>query len=254
MNQVERLLAKHPGIRAIIPVHLFGGCADMDPLLEMAAERGIPVVEDAAQSIGAEYKGRPAGGIGAIGCFSFYPGKNLGAYGDGGILTTNDESLRDRLASLRVHGSKVQYFHDWVGLNSRLDALQAAVLRVKLRHLDDWTRSRQANAAAYRKALAGTSYILPQAADYQTRHVWNQFTIRTSSRDQLRQHLTKCGIGTQIYYPLPLHLQPCFAYLGYKPGSFPVSERLAAEALSLPVYPELSSEDLQYVCEGLGSF
>jgi dTDP-4-amino-4,6-dideoxygalactose transaminase len=254
MNQVEHYLKNEPGIRAIIPVHLFGGCADMDPLLEMAAARGIPVIEDAAQSIGAEYRGRRAGSMGVIGCFSFYPGKNLGAYGDGGILTTNDAALHDRLMSLRVHGSRTQYFHEWVGLNSRLDALQAAVLRVKLRHLDEWTRGRQENAAAYQKALGGMPFHVPENAAYQTRHVWNQFTIRTPQRDRVRSHLAAAGVGTQIYYPLPLHLQNCFAYLGYKSGDFPVSEQLAGEALSLPVYPELPPDDLQYVCKALGSF
>jgi dTDP-4-amino-4,6-dideoxygalactose transaminase len=237
-----------------MPVHLFGGCADMDPLLEIAAKRGIPGIEDAAQSIGAEYKGHRAGGMGAIGCFSFYPGKNLGGYGDGGLLTTNDPALYERLLALRVHGSKTQYVHEWVGLNSRLDALQAAVLGVKLKHLDEWTRARQDHAAFYLEKLSAAPLALPRATAYQTRHVWNQFTIAAPERDRLRERLAEWGVGTQIYYPLPLHLQTCFSYLGYQPGSFPVSERLAQEALSLPVYPELPAEDLEYVCQALGSF
>jgi dTDP-4-amino-4,6-dideoxygalactose transaminase len=254
MNQVEDALAGHPKVRAIIPVHLFGGCADMHPLLALAARRGIPVIEDAAQAIGAEHDGHRAGSLGAIGCFSFYPGKNLGGYGDGGILTTNDAALREKLLALRVHGSRARYYHDSIGLNSRLDALQAAVLRVKLHHLDDWTARRQANAALYGKALAGLPLALPAAQTYQTRHVWNQFTIQTRNRDGLRRHLADRGIGTEIYYPLPLHLQTCFAQLGYKPGMFPASEALAKQSLSLPVYPELPGEDHEYICENIHSF
>jgi dTDP-4-amino-4,6-dideoxygalactose transaminase len=247
MNQVKDLLDSHPRIRAIIPVHLFGGCADMDPLLALANSRGIPVIEDAAQSIGAEYKSLRAGTIGAIGCFSFYPGKNLGGHGDGGMLTTNDAELAERLFALRVHGSRTKYYHDYVGLNSRLDALQATVLRVKLKHLDTWTAARQANAASYLQQLTGSSVVLPEIAEYQTRHVFNQFTILSERRDALREHLKERGIGTEIYYPLPLHLQKCFDYLGYKPGDFPVSEKLAATSLALPVHPELKPEDLEYV-------
>ena len=256
MNQVEGALAAHPKVRAIIPVHLFGGCADMDPLVEMAGKRGIPVIEDAAQSIGAEYKGRRAGGLGLIGCFSFYPGKNLGGYGDGGMLTTNDAALGERLLALRVHGSRTRYLHEWVGLNSRLDALQAAVLRVKLGHLDDWTHRRQLNAARYQALLgqAGVPAVIPEATAYQTRHVWNQFTIRTPRRDELRRRLADCGIGSEVYYPLPLHLQACFAWLGHTRGDFPVSEQLAAEALSLPVHPELPAEDLECISDTLRSF
>ena len=253
---LREVLAKHPKIRAIVPVHLFGGCADMDPIVKMAAERGIPIVEDAAQSIGSEYQGRRAGSIGAIGCFSFFPSKNLGAYGDGGIVTTNDAALAERLAALRVHGSKKKYYHQWIGVNSRLDALQAAVLRVKFRYLDEWSEGRQRNAGIYRTLLEKLSVpVIPtMPAAYQTRHIYNQFVIRGERRDALQAHLKKQGIGSEVYYPLPLHLQQCYAFLGHKPGDFPVSEKLAAESLALPVYPELASEDIEYVCESIRGF
>lgn len=250
------VLERHPGIRAIIPVHLFGACARMDPILGLARERGIPLIEDAAQAIGAEYKGRRAGSMGDIGCFSFFPSKNLGGYGDGGILTTNDETLADRLRLLRVHGSKDKYFYDEVGINSRLDTLQAAVLRVKLRYLDGWTGARQRNADWYRRRLAElrVPVVAPAAYPCTTRHVYNQFVIVTALRDQLRAFLAQEGIGTEIYYPLPLHLQRCFAHLGGKQGDLPVSERLARESLALPVYPELGEEDLEYICQALRRF
>jgi dTDP-4-amino-4,6-dideoxygalactose transaminase len=254
VRQVAAALDARPRIRAILPVHLFGACADLDALREVS--RGLPLIEDAAQSIGAEYQGRRAGSIGAIGCFSFFPSKNLGGYGDGGILTTDDQELAVRLRALRVHGSRVEYIHEWVGRNSRLDALQAAVLRVKLRHLDSWTAGRQTNAALYREAFArrGAPVTLPAAADYQTRHIYNQFTIRAPRRDELRAWLRENGIGSAIYYPVPLHLQQCFAELGYRPGDLPVSERLAAEALSLPVYPELDPADIEYVADAVTRF
>jgi dTDP-4-amino-4,6-dideoxygalactose transaminase len=253
---LREVLAKHPKIRAIIPVHLFGGCADMDPIMKMAAERGVPIIEDAAQSIGSEYQGRRAGSIGAIGCFSFFPSKNLGAYGDGGIVTTNDAVLAERLAALRVHGSKKKYYHQWIGVNSRLDALQAAVLRVKFRYLDEWSEGRQRNAGIYRTLLEKLSVpVIPtMPAVYQTRHIYNQFVIRCERRDALQAHLKKQGIGSEVYYPLPLHLQQCYAFLGHKPGDFPVSEKLAAESLALPVYPELAAEDIEYVCESIQGF
>ena len=255
VSRAAEALAARPKIRAILPIHLFGGCADMDPLCAMARDRGIPVVEDAAQSIGAEYRGRRAGSIGEVGCFSFYPSKNLGAYGDGGMLTTSDPSLAGRLASLRVHGSSRRtYYHDRVGVNSRLDALQAAVLRVKLRHLDSWTRGRQENAALYRKLLAGTPVTAPVEAAYQTRHIYNQFSILCPQRDQLQGYLKENGIGTQVYYPVPLHLQECFRDLGYGAGDFPVSERLAKESLALPVHPELREDEIGHVCATVRAF
>jgi dTDP-4-amino-4,6-dideoxygalactose transaminase len=243
-------------IKAVIPVHLFGGCADLDPIIAAAGEQGIPVIEDAAQSIGSEYKGRRAGSIGDIGCFSFFPSKNLGAFGDAGLCTSNDAALTERLRSLRVHGSRVKYYHESVGINSRLDALQAAVLRVKLRHLDGWSAARQRNAESYRKLLeaAGAPVVVPRPAPYQTRHIYNQFVIRCERRDELRGYLQRNGVGTEIYYPLPLHLQPCFAYLGYKEGDFPVSEGVSKTSLALPVYPELQRDDLEYVAGQISEF
>ncbi len=251
---MKQALAAHPKVRAIMPVHLFGACADMDPILEMADERGIPVIEDAAQAIGAEYKGRRAGSIGRIGAFSFFPSKNLGGYGDGGMVTTNDGALADRLGALRVHGRTGKYFHQWIGVNSRLDALQAAVLAVKFRYLDGWTAGRQKNADLYRAQLASAAVTLPQPRDYQTRHVYNQFSIRSARRDELQTHLKNNGIGSEVYYPLPLHLQPCYADLGYQKGDFPVSERLAEESLALPIHSELASEDIDYICDAIRAF
>jgi dTDP-4-amino-4,6-dideoxygalactose transaminase len=247
--QVVAALDRNPDIKAILPVHLFGGCADMDGIYKVA--RSIPIIEDAAQSIGSEYRGRRAGSMGAIGCFSFFPSKNLGAFGDAGLCTTNDDAMAGRLRSLRMHGSVVKYYHDEVGLNSRLDALQAAVLRVKLRHLDGWSDARVRNAEMYRQSLGS---ICPSAADYQTRHIYNQFVIRVDRRDELKQYLAEHGVGTEIYYPLPLHLQACFAYLGYKEGDFPVTEALARETLALPIYPELTPEDIEYVSRLISGF
>jgi dTDP-4-amino-4,6-dideoxygalactose transaminase len=228
----------------------------MDPLLELGQKHGAVVVEDAAQAIGAEYKGRRCGAIGAMGCFSFYPGKNLGAYGDAGIVTTNDPELAGLLAKLRLHGGRDKYYHELVGINSRIDTLQAAVLKVKMGHLDAWTLRRQENAARYLKLFSALDLPiqLPVIAPYQTRHVFNQFTIQCERRDELKAHLTARGVGSEIYYPLPLHLQECFADLGYAAGDLPVSERLAQRALSLPVYPELSEEDQDYVVSVVAEF
>ena len=253
MDLVPAALEKRPRIKAIIPIHLFGGCADMDRLRELAGGRFM-VIEDAAQSLGAEYKERRAGSLGEIACFSFYPTKNLGAYGDGGMLTTSDPVLYERLAAFRVHGSRRKYHHDWVGINSRLDSLQAAVLRVKLQYLDAWSNARTRNASRYRELLEGVPITLPAPASYQTRHIFNQFCIATAQRDELRLYLDQCGIGTEVYYPVPLHLQACFASLGYRRGDFPVSERLAGESLALPIHPELSPEDIGYVCDSLKAF
>jgi dTDP-4-amino-4,6-dideoxygalactose transaminase len=253
---MEKALSAHPKIRAMIPVHLFGGSADMDPIMAMGKERGIPVVEDAAQSIGSEYKGRRAGNMGEIGCFSFFPSKNLGGYGDGGIVTTNDSELAERLSALRVHGGKKKYYHEWIGMNSRLDALQAAILRVKLRYLDGWSEGRDRNAARYRAELAQRNVpVVPLTpAPYQTRHIYNQFVIRTQRRDELQSYLKGQGIGTEVYYPIPLHLQPCYAFLGHKEGDFPVSERLAKESLALPVQSEIGAEEIEYVSETIRAF
>jgi dTDP-4-amino-4,6-dideoxygalactose transaminase len=256
IERVKEVLTKHPKVRAMIPVHLFGGCADMDPLCELAGERGIAVIEDAAQSIGSEYKNRRAGSIGEMGAFSFFPSKNLGGYGDGGLITTNDAKLAERLTALRVHGRTGKYFHQWIGINSRLDALQAAILRVKFRYLDSWSEGRQKNADHYRARLTELSVpVIPATpAPYQTRHVYNQFVIRGPRRDELQAHLKNAGIGSEVYYPLPLHLQPCYADLGLKQGDFPVSEKLAVESLALPIHSELSADDVEYVCESVRSF
>jgi dTDP-4-amino-4,6-dideoxygalactose transaminase len=251
-----RMLEANPRIRAVIPVDLYGGCADLDPLWAAARSRGIPVIEDAAQSIGATYKGSPAGSGGDVACFSFYPTKNLGAFGDAGLLTTNDPQLAEKLAALRVHGSRRRYYHDWVGINSRLDALQAAVLQVKLRYLDDWTLARQAHADQYQRLFAerGVPVKMQIPAPYQTRHIYNQFVIVCQRRDELRAWLAENQIGTEIYYPLALHLQACFQYLGYREGDFPVSEDLTRRVLALPIYPELQPDDIAYVADCVARF
>lgn len=256
MAQIGPALDAHKSVRAMIPVHLFGGCADMDPLMDLAARRGVAVVEDAAQAIGAEYKGRRAGGVGRIGCFSFFPSKNLGGIGDGGMLTTNDIRLAERLTALRVHGSREKYYHEWIGVNSRLDEIQAAVLRIKLKYLDSWTAQRQSNADLYRRVLNEMKLPIvgPRPAPYQTRHIHNQFVIRASRRNELRSYLQHHGIGTEVYYPVPLHLQKCFEHLGYRTGAFPVSERLAAESLALPIYAEIGENSIIRICEVIRDF
>lgn len=254
--RIADVLAKDLELRAIIPVHLFGACADLDPLCSMALSKGISVIEDAAQSIGSEYKGRRAGSVGDIGCLSFFPSKNLGAFGDAGMLTTNDDALAEKLKILRVHGARKKYYHDWVGINSRLDAIQAAVLRVKLRHLDTWTEGRQRNADLYRQMIRqlDVPVTVPARKAYQNRHIYNQFVVLVQHRNELQADLKAHGIGTEIYYPVPMHLQKCFSNLGYRTGDFPVSERLANESLALPIYPELPAEDIEYVCRALKAF
>lgn len=249
-------LERDPAIKAVIPVHLFGACADMDPILETARQRGCAVIEDGAQSIGAEYKGRRAQSMGDIGCISFFPSKNLGGFGDGGMLTTNDDGLARKLSALRVHGSLKKYYHEWVGINSRLDTLQAAVLKVKFRCLDAWTAGRQQNAEHYRRLLgeAGLPLTLPEPASYQTRHVYNQFVIRCAERDRLKAWLQENGVGTEVYYPLPLHMQPCYKDLGYQEGDFPESEKAAHETLAFPVHSALAVEDVESVCHLIQQF
>lgn len=245
-----------PAAKAIIPVHLYGACADMDPIMEIARQRGCAVIEDGAQAIGAEYNGRAAQSIGDIGCISFFPSKNLGGFGDGGMVLTNDEATAKKLAALRVHGAPRKYFHDWVGVNSRLDSLQAAVLRVKLKYLDAETTGRQKHADRYRRTLgaAPLPITLPQAAPYQTRHVYNQFVIRAPRRDELKAYLQENGVGSEIYYPLSLHQQVCFQDLGYRAGDFPESEKAAQEVLALPIHSALADEDIDYVCHLIRAF
>lgn len=249
---VRRAITTHT--RAIVPVHLYGLPADMDPIVEVAREKGIPIVEDAAQAIGATYKARPAGTIGTIGCFSFFPSKNLGAFGDGGLITTHDAVLAREIRLLRNHGAEPKYFHKRVGGNFRLDALQAAVLRVKLPHLERWTSMRRQNAERYQTlfASAGLSdrIILPTApAD--RHHIFNQYVIRVGERDRIRRFLNDRGIATEIYYPVPFHLQECFSSLGYRRGDFPQAEAAADTVLALPIYPELTMEQQSAVVAAL---
>lgn len=244
--------------KAIQPVHLFGQCADMTRLREVAAKHNIPLVEDAAQAIGSEENGVRAGAMSDVGCFSFYPSKNLGGMGDGGFMTTNDDELAKKLFALRVHGSEERYYHKWVGLNSRLDGFQGAVLRVKLPHLDRWSDLRKANADRYRTLFtdAGLSeqVVLPYERE-NVRHIYNQFVVRVPGRrDELRAFLTENGIGTDIYYPVPLHMQECFAYLGYRKGDLPESDRAALETLALPIFPEMREEQQNYVVEKIAEF
>ena len=245
--------------RAILPVHLFGQCAEMDCINELASHMKVDVVEDAAQAIGAEFRARRAGSLGTIGCFSFYPSKNLGGAGDGGMLTTNNSQIADTLRTLRAHGAKKKYYHDRVGINSRLDSLQAAILRVKFRYLDQWSQARRKNAQRYRElfrdaGLVSSGVVRLPLESGQALHVYNQFVIRARERDNLRTWLKERGVGTEIYYPVPLHMQACFKDLGYKAGDFPVSERAAAEALAIPVYPELDRNSQSYVVESISSF
>ncbi len=245
-------------IKAIMPVHLYGQAADMNPLMEIARRHRLRVIEDAAQAIGTEYQtGVRVGSIGDVGCFSFFPSKNLGAFGDAGLCTANDADLAERMRVLRVHGGKPKYFHALIGGNFRIDELQAAVLRVKLRYLDGWTQARQRNAAYYDEAFGraglGPNLITPRAVPG-GRHIFNQYVVRVQRRDALKSFLSERGVGTEIYYPVPLHLQGCFAYLGHRSGDFPHSERAAAETLALPIYPELSEAQLAAVVAGIAEF
>jgi dTDP-4-amino-4,6-dideoxygalactose transaminase len=245
-------------IKAIMPVHLYGQMADMPALMETAQSNGLRVIEDAAQAIGADdSRGRRACSYGDVGCLSFFPTKNLGAFGDAGMCVANDPALNEKLDILRVHGGKPKYFHSLIGGNFRLDELQAAVLNVKLAHLDEWTAGRQRNAsyydAAFAKADLGRAVHTPVAMPG-FRHIYNQYMVRVRDRNLLRQHLTANGVGTEIYYPVPLHLQKCFAYLGHKPGEFPESEVAAEEVLALPIFPELADTQIQYVVDTIAAF
>ena len=248
--------------KAIMPVHLFGQMAEMARIMEIAENRGIPVVEDAAQAIGARYDGRPAGSIGTLGCFSFFPSKNLGAYGDGGLVTTADEKLAERLRTLRMHGEREKYIHHEIGINSRLDALQAAVLETKLQWLDGWSDARRENAITYDKlfrerALAPGMVVTPHNAESDNkrhRHIYNQYTLRAEARDELADFLRSKGIGHAVYYPVPLYLQPCFVFLGHEKGLCPETEKAADEVISLPVYPELTLEQQEAVVDSVEEF
>ena len=254
--QVENAITSRT--RAIMPVHLYGQCAEMDPLLELSKQKGVPIVEDAAQAIGSEDRGRRAGSIGLVGCFSFYPTKNLGGGGDGGMLTTNDQEFADRLKRLRAHGGATEYEHSEVGLNSRLDELQAAILRVKLPHLDQWSDGRANRAARYSELLKQVDLNFELRTPFvreEARHIFHQYVVRVPRyRDKLMNYLSENGIGTKIYYPIPLHLQQCFSYLGYKEGAFPEAELAAKETLALPMFPELSDEQQEYVVETIKRF
>jgi dTDP-4-amino-4,6-dideoxygalactose transaminase len=243
--------------RAIIPVHLFGLPAEMDSILEIAKAHGLDVIEDAAQSIGAQYCGKPAGGLGRFGCFSFFPSKNLGGAGDGGMVTTNDPDMADRLRILRSHGSRKKYEYEMIGINSRLDEIQASILRVKLGHLGGWTSARQHNAETYRRLVTEYGlgrWITVPAHPKDLVHVYNQFVIRTQQRDELEEFLRQAGIPTQVYYPSPLHLQPAFADLGYRRGDFPEAERASQEVLSLPIFAELTEDQQRVVISSISRF
>jgi dTDP-4-amino-4,6-dideoxygalactose transaminase len=245
--------------KAIIPVHLYGQCADMDPIMDIANRHKLCVIEDACQAIGSEYKGRRAGSIGRYGCFSFFPSKNLGAAGDGGLVTTNDADVAETLRVLRVHGSKPKYYHSVLGGNFRFDSIQAVIITVKLAHLDQWTAGRQSNAARYRRLFADAGLTanglvqLPYEVPG-NRHIYNQFIIRVPRRDELSAYLREQKIGNEVYYPVSLHMQKCFAYLGHHEGDFPHSEEAAKQTLALPIYPELSDAQAEHVVASIAKF
>ena len=248
-------------IKAIIPVHLFGQCADMESIINVSKEYGLTVIEDAAQAIGSEYEfseglTKRAGSMGEYGCFSFFPSKNLGAFGDAGIVSTDEKDIYNRLKIIRVHGSKPKYFHNLIGGNFRIDAIQAAILTVKLKYLDEWTKKRRENAILYRRLFQeeGLEEIyLPEETE--KKHIYNQFVIKVrEKRNMLKEYLNSNGIGCEVYYPVPLHIQPCFKYLGYKSEDFPISVRAAGESLALPIYPELTSEQIHYVVDMVRKF
>ncbi len=265
VSQIEAKIT--PRTKAVIPVHLYGQMADMDPIMSLATRRGLIVIEDAAQAIGAEYKGRRAGSIGHYGCFSFFPSKNLGAIGDGGMVVTQDKARAEMVVKLRAHGSSPKYYHQFIGGNFRLDAVQAAVVTVKLAHLDQWTAARQANARRYDRLLQDSGLKVSFSAQTRTspiqpgeivlpspcadRHIYNQYVIRVAHRDAVRKTLAEKGVNTEIYYPVPMHLQQCFAYLGHHAGDFSQSEGAANETIALPIYPELSDAQAAHVARSL---
>ena len=257
---LEDALTRTPDAKAIIPVHLYGQCADMEGILALGKKHGIPVLEDAAQALGASHPLGHAGAIGEAGWFSFYPTKNLGAFGDAGMVVCRDDALAAKIRALRNHGMEVRYYHRWLGGNFRIDALQSAILHVKLPHLDTWSAGRRARAAFYRRAFARHALPITLPAEVYAdsgvlnHHIYNQFIIRAPQRDELRAHLTKAGVATEIYYPLPLHLQECFRYLGHREGGFPEAERAAAETLALPIFPELTEDQQEYVVAQIAAF
>jgi dTDP-4-amino-4,6-dideoxygalactose transaminase len=256
LDQIEAAIGERT--RAVVPVHLFGQMAPMERLAALAEERGLAIIEDAAQAIGARRwiggAWRRAGELGATGAFSFFPSKNLGGWGDGGMIVTRDEQLADRLRRLRAHGGAKQYHHEEIGTNSRLDTLQAAVLLAKLPHLGDWSAARRRHAAVYDEALGDVGGVQTPVVDEANEHIFHQYTIRVKRRDDLKAHLAERQIGSAVYYPRPLHLQPCFAPLGHRPGQFPEAERASSEVLSLPVYPELTNEQQDRVVEAIREF
>jgi len=251
---VSQIAAKiTPKTRAIMPVHLFGQCADMDPITSLASQHNLAVIEDAAQAIGATYKGKKAGSFGTVGCFSFFPSKNLGACGDAGIVTTNDEALYTKIKSLRMHGETQRYHHKYIGGNFRIDALQAAILSIKLDYLDDQHAGRRKNAAFYQQHLTKTGIQKP-VIHPECQSIYNQYTLRVNHRDAFKAHLQSHTVGHNVYYPIPLHLQECFAYLGYKKGDFPHSEQAALSVISLPIYSELQQDQLLYICDTIHAY
>jgi dTDP-4-amino-4,6-dideoxygalactose transaminase len=239
--------------KAIVPVHLYGQSADMDPIMEIAAKRSIPVIEDSAQAIGARYKERPVGSMGQVSCLSFYPTKNLGCYGDGGMVTTNDDGLADKITSLRRHGQDKKYMYRFVGFNSRLDSVQAAILLAKIGKLRQWNEARRSIAARYDDALKDLPVETPHVSDF-AYHVYHQYTIKTEARDDLRTHLAEKGIGSAIHYPMGLHLQPAYAGLGYKKGDLPKCDEVSSLVLSLPMFPEMEDAEIEYVCTSIREF
>ena len=241
-----------PKTRAVVPVHLYGQMADLEPIRELCEKNGLALIEDAAQAHGGEYKGQRAGGYGHIGCFSFYPTKNLGAYGESGAITTNDEKIAERIRHLRDHAQTSKYRHEELGFNYRMDEMQGAILRVKLRYLEDWNAARSKIARYYIDKLAETPVVLPSELPHR-RHVWHLFVVRSPDRDKLRQELSKASIDTGLHYPIPLHLQPAYRHLGYRQGDFPIAEQVARECLSLPLYPELEESEINRVCDVVAS-
>jgi dTDP-4-amino-4,6-dideoxygalactose transaminase len=246
VTQVEGAITSRT--RAILPVHLYGQMVDLEPLLEICDRHGLALIEDAAQAHGATYYGRQAGTVGRVGCFSFYPGKNLGAYGEGGAITTNDDAIATRVRSLRDHAQTERYRHEELGFNYRMDGLQGAVLSVKLRHLEEWNSIRRHVATRYRKLLGDTPLALPEEAEGR-RHVWHLYVVRHAERTRLQQALASAGIATGVHYSIPVHLQPAYASLGHRVGDFPVAERVAQQCLSLPIYPELSKEAQEHIAQ-----